>query len=75
MKVWIFKTKYEQNTEEIAFFQKHYVDYLANEHKNNSITIIKNVENMTKKGTRPDCCYHVIKVAAYSQMEIHHCHV
>ena len=54
--------------------------YLANEDKNNGITIIAKrneeaeylyADSMAIEGTRPECCWQVIKVASNLQKEIH----
>ena len=70
--------------QEIAALQRRYVRYLENEDKTNSIIIIAKkmikqlsipiylyVGSMPIKDTRLDCCWHVINVAPYLQMEIH----
>ena len=55
--------------------QRGYPGCFANEDKDNGITAIaksnESAEYSVCEGTRPEFCWHVIKVALYLQMEIH----
>ena len=68
---------------QIVTLQRNYVDYLSGEDKSNGIIIIEAstmkkqsictylyADNMVIEGTRPGCCWHVIKAAPYLPMEI-----